>query len=1231
MQSRHTLFAIGCLNLILLVPGLALLSPARAPTLNARAIAGPMHLHWQRLEPTLDPAWPDQPRFTSDSAFRPVVAGAVVLITSSRHDCVTAVGLHSGEVRWRFITDGPVRFAPAVWNGRAYVGSDDGYLYCLNSDTGDLEWKVRGGPGDRRILGNERLISTWPVRGAPVVADESNGRATVYFAAGIWPFMGIFLHAVDARTGQTHWQNSGEGAIFIKQPHQTDAFAGIGPQGNLVVVGDRLLVPGGRSIPACYDRHTGKRLHYRLADVSKLGGGPDIVVAHDCYINGSGVFDLETGGFLGLVGEPVAATATTLFSVQGTSCRAFDLTSRPEPEPEPTDAKAKAKARTKKASEAWLPAPLALVKVPRTTALLSAHGRLYGAGPGVVYALALPLSRAPSTIVWQTPIQGTPLHLSASEDRLLVSTREGRLYAFGPELTNPRVHPRESTPLPVSKSAIAPFARKVKSIGVHEGYAVVWGIGDSQLIAELTRQSKLRLIVIDPDPRRVADLREELRRADVDGKQVSVLCATPLSAQLPPYHASLVIVQDLSTVGAEADNAFFDLIFHFLRPYGGIACLKLASHERKVLGTWLGSKSSEGQARVEEVEGLTIIRREGALPGAGDWTHQHADEANTRVSKDARVKAPLGVLWFGGPGNQGILPRHGHGPVPQVCEGRLLIEGPDKLRAIDIYTGRLLWETTLPGVGKVYDNTAHQPGANALGSNYVSTPKGIFVAYRDACLQLDLATGRLRKRYVLPPLPGQKASPEWTFLAVVDRYLVGGSGLVVPSTRSKSKKTKGSTGPSSSKRLTVLDRMTGATLFSVEARTGFRHNAICLGGGRLFAIDRTDGKDGKARLIAHDLRTGKRVWSQTKGIFGTWLSYSARHDVLVEAGLMSRDTLADEPEGMRAYRGYNGSPLWQNKDYFGPALIHGDRILKGGDARAGSGTACELLTGKPIRVPDPLTGQPTEWKWVRTYGCNTPAASEHLVLFRSGAAGFFDLCNDGGTGNLGGFRSSCTLNMIAAGGVLTVPDYTRTCTCSYQNQCSVGLIHMPEAELWTFTTSRPVAGLIRQVGVNFGAPGSRKADNGTLWLEYPPVGGPSPKLAIRTTPARPEIFRMHHSQVEGNGLRWVSASGVRGLSQLRIPLGTDRTGSKRYTVRLYFLEPDQVPIGARLFDVNVQGKTVLSRFDIRQQAGACGRMLVHECTNVVVTGELTITLTPCAGSQLPTTVLSGVEVLASES
>src|SRR5439155_3989571 len=153
---------------------------------------------------------------------------------------------------------------------------------------------------------------------------------------------------------------------------------------------------------------------------------------------------------------------------------------------------------------------------------------------------------------------------------------------------------------------------------------------------------------------------------------------------------------------------------------------------------------------------------------------------------------------------------------------------------------------------------------------------------------------------------------------------------------------------------------------------------------------------------------------------------------------------------------------------------------------------CDVRTGRLITHKDPMTGEDREWRWARNYGCNTPAACENLMLFRSGAAGYCDLSSEGGTGNFGGFRSSCTMNLIAASGVLTIPDYTRTCTCSYQNQASVGLVHAPEVETWTFMGSKQaVGGVVRRAGVNLGAPGARLAENRTLWVEYPAVGGPS--------------------------------------------------------------------------------------------------------------------------------------------
>src|SRR5207248_10813903 len=146
-----------------------------------------------------------------------------------------------------------------------------------------------------------------------------------YFAAGIWPFMGIFLHAIDARTGKVVWSNDGDSCIFIKQPHNADSFAGVAPQGPLAVAGDKLLVPGGRSVPACFDRKTGKLLRFLLAENGKRGGGSDVAAKGSFFFNGGAAFDLESANYLGEIGKQVVLSPDGLFTYSAGSCRAYNF------------------------------------------------------------------------------------------------------------------------------------------------------------------------------------------------------------------------------------------------------------------------------------------------------------------------------------------------------------------------------------------------------------------------------------------------------------------------------------------------------------------------------------------------------------------------------------------------------------------------------------------------------------------------------------------------------------------------------------------------------------------------------------------------------------------------------------------------------------------------------------------------------------------------------------------
>ncbi|MFW6158045.1 MAG: PQQ-binding-like beta-propeller repeat protein, partial [Planctomycetota bacterium] len=659
---------------------------------------------------------------------------------------------------------------------------------------------------------------------------------------------------------------------------------------------------------------------------------------------------------------------------------------------------------------------------------------------------------------------------------------------------------------------------------------------------------------------------------------------------------------------------------------------------------------------------LVLLVRQGRLPGSADWTHQYADIGNTVMSKDERVKAPLGLLWFGGPSNRKILPRHGHGPIPQVVGGRLFIEGPDSLRALDVYTGRVLWEKRLPGVGAAYDNTFHQPGANAMGSNYCTTEDAVYVKYGRKALRLDPATGRTVASFTLPRAPGSESNPRWGFIGVYKGLLIAGaepisfSDLFDENSIGRSAIGWRADG-SSSERLVVMDRHSGKVMWEHKATHGFIHNSICAGGGLVFCIDRPRMPRGvvdKERwreqrsppgsaVLAFRAKTGQQAWQEKKRVFGTWLGYSARHDALLQAGRPSRDMTWDEPDSrMILHRASTGKVLWdKSHDYGGPCILHGRRIIT-------AERAFRLATGEPVMTRNPITGKSMPWTYSRNYGCGTVVASKYLLTFRSAAAGYLDLTSPAGTGNFGGFKSGCTNNLIAANGVLNAPDYTRTCICGYPNQSSLAMVHMPEVETWTFTESVDWhVAKIRRLGVNLGAPGDRQAPNGTMWYEYPLAGGPSPALKIRTSelatwyhkpnPAlatavkkQPRWYYHHSSRLSGDGLSWVAASGCENLAHLTVGLSRVAAKKRSYTVRLTFAEPSaDVEPGARVFDVALQGRRVLKGFDVCRAAGGPRRGIVREFKGVQVLDDLVISLTPRAGGgRALGPVLSGVEVVA---
>jgi hypothetical protein len=240
--------------------------PGRTAATTQKMPAEP-RLIWSRGLPPLRPAF-KEPRLQFDRSYEPVAAGKRLLVGSSREDCVIAFDTDTGAELWRALANGPVRFAPVIVGETAIFGSDDGVVRCVKLADGTEVWQKRAVPSNRMLLGNQRLISVWPVRGGPVAKE---GR--VYFAAGVWPLEGTFIFCCDAATGTEIWRNDRCSYLYGVHPHATEAMGGLAPQGYLLIDGDDLIVPCSTAYPARLDLKTGAIKEFELPSAGRYTGG----------------------------------------------------------------------------------------------------------------------------------------------------------------------------------------------------------------------------------------------------------------------------------------------------------------------------------------------------------------------------------------------------------------------------------------------------------------------------------------------------------------------------------------------------------------------------------------------------------------------------------------------------------------------------------------------------------------------------------------------------------------------------------------------------------------------------------------------------------------------------------------------------------------------------------------------------------------------------------------------
>ena len=156
----------------------------------------------QKIEGTVQRDWRS---FLNTRLTAPVTAGALAIVGDIDHNEIIAVDAANGSVKWRFMTAGRMDTAPTLYKGICLAGDRAGYVYAIKIKTGQLIYKLRIAPFEKRMLSYGKVESVWPVIGGVMVAK---GKAYASAGRSQGSDGGLLVRAFVPETGKVLWSKA---------------------------------------------------------------------------------------------------------------------------------------------------------------------------------------------------------------------------------------------------------------------------------------------------------------------------------------------------------------------------------------------------------------------------------------------------------------------------------------------------------------------------------------------------------------------------------------------------------------------------------------------------------------------------------------------------------------------------------------------------------------------------------------------------------------------------------------------------------------------------------------------------------------------------------------------------------------------------------------------------------------------------------------------------------------
>ena len=948
---------------------------------------------WQKLERI-------EARVTDDQADVPLIvqdaAGrSHVLVASSANDRLVAVDPLTGEIEWQYVTQAPVRYAPSVAGGVAYLGADDGIVRAIDISTGAEIWQTRVGPKLPWVVGNNRMVSSHPIR-TSVLVQEGH----VFATAGLFPSQGVYSVALDANSGEVVWRRK------IKQS----------PQGYLLADQQKVFVPTGRTQPFAVKKTDGRFLF----DLPSPGGS-FCMLTPEAFFAGPGNSSTIQGKasqpgakMLSFQGKQFVAGGGKIWTANGAKLVGHSMQAVLNSEESPTwsiDCKL----------------DQSLIVSGRTGDLT-----VFVAGGPEIKLFAASTGQARGKLTLNDPAAEIKYlavsRLPDSKQEILVaSTVSGQVFAWrGVSAAESVGWPKPSTSeenASLAKPADHERIERVRqSLKSPRGWALVLEDGDGGLVDTLVRETELRIVSLVANRDEARQLQEEFQMRGWYGHRVSVWHhdeSSPL-----PFSKGIfnVLLEGKPTKHSTAD------------------LLGLAAPETGCV--W----------RFDSEVPLVAPR----LKGSGVWRHQYANPANGADSEDQIVgnAEAFRLLWFGGVGPSRMPDRHLRGPAPLTAGGAAVMQGDGVLIGIDPANGTERWQLELPESSMRYV-TPFDAGYACLTEN----GSQLFVAANQELWQVDAYSGNVLNKTrvkgkdarwgyvseagdylfasVMKSSAPRTATDNKTRFTYVDSDYRSERPLVT------------------SRRFDKLT-LDGSRIWSYSPRGVILNGTIALGDQQVVFVEsrskncvqhETDRipmstlmED--SYLVSLAPQSGKVIWEIP-------LDWSDARNMLYaqlvdDKVILTTSRSQDEKAHymIRVVDAEDGSPLWEtDHEHVKSGLFHGEQVHHP--------VVLHRPDGRIVLVAEPYlynldSGQRTvpfgasaDWALNRPgHSCGTLSGAGQHIFFRAGNPTAFNLATSTFTA-LAPTRAGCWINMIPAGGRLLIPEGSASCVCHYSLQTSM--------------------------------------------------------------------------------------------------------------------------------------------------------------------------------------------------